>query len=309
MVASALHIQLGHHEEREFEDGEHKVRPLQNVRNEHVFVIHSLYGDSNQSVNDKFLRLLFFIGALKDASAEKVTAVIPYLCYGRKDRRTKPRDPVTTRYIARLLETAGADSILTMDVHNLQAFQNAFSIPAENLEAQKLFAAHLVPLLTAEDTVIMSPDFGGIKRADQFANTLRRSLKRDLDLVFMEKYRSGGEVWGERIVGNVNNKVVLIIDDLVSTGGTIARAAAACRQAGAHTVWALATHGIFTGNAGETLLEEALTHLITTNTIPAFRLRDSPAAQKLMVLNAAPLFAEAIRRIHEGGSIAELMEE
>src|SRR5665213_3632220 len=120
LVAKELNLSLSLHEEREFEDGEHKARPLENVRNQDVFVIHSLYSDADQSVNDKLCRLLFFISALKDASAKKVTAIIPYLCYARKDRKTKSRDPVNTRYVARLLEASGADSIVTMDVHNLQ---------------------------------------------------------------------------------------------------------------------------------------------------------------------------------------------
>ena len=138
-VAGELGLSLSLHEEREFEDGEHKIRSLENVRNEEVFVIHSLYSDTTESVNDKLCRLLFFIGSLKDASAKKVIVVVPYLCYARKDRKTKPRDPVTTRYVARLFEASGADSIITMDVHNVQAFQNAFRVPTENLEARKFF--------------------------------------------------------------------------------------------------------------------------------------------------------------------------
>ena len=247
LVAKQLSINLSVHEEINFEDGEHKSRPLENVRNQDVFVIHSLYSDTTQSVNDKLCRLLFFIGALKDASAKRVTAVVPYLCYARKDRKTKSRDPVTTRYIARLFETVGADSIVTMDVHNVQAFQNGFRIPAENLEAKKLFADYLTPLLKDEEAVIMSPDFGGMKRAEQFQQTLGKKLNRELPVVFMEKYRSGGVVSGERMSGEVKDKTVIIIDDLISTGGTISRAAAACKKAGAKKVLALATHGLFTG--------------------------------------------------------------
>lgn len=309
LIAKELQMSLCSHEERDFEDGEHKIRPLENVRNQDVFVIHSLYSDAVQSVNDKLCRLLFFIGALKDASARRVTAVIPYLCYARKDRRTKPRDPVTTRYIARLFEVSGTDSILTIDVHNLQAFQNAFSIPAENLEAKKIFADHLAPLLRNENPVVMSPDFGGVKRAEQFLQTLGKQVQKDLSLVLMEKYRSSGKVWGERVAGEVKDKTVIIIDDLISTGGTIARAAAACKKAGAKKVIALATHGIFTGKADETLNEEALERIITTNTIPPFRLKQTGIKEKLTVLNTAPLFAQAIRRIDDGGSIVELLED
>lgn len=309
LVAKELNLPLSAHEEREFEDGEHKSRPLENIRNQDVFVIHSLYSDGSQSVNDKLCRLLFFIGALKDASAKKVTTVIPYLCYARKDRKTKARDPVTTRYIARLLEASGADAIMTMDVHNIQAYQNAFTIPTENLEARKLFAAYLIPLLTNEDPVILSPDFGGIKRAEQFQQTLGKQLNSELPVAFMEKYRSSGIVSGERIAGDVNDKTVIIIDDLISTGGTIARAAAACKKSGAKKVLALATHGIFTGTPDETLQEEALQQIVTTNSIPPFRLEHKQVKEKVTTLNAASLFAEAIKRMQEGGSIVDLLED
>lgn len=308
MVAAHLRLSLSEHEEREFEDGEHKARPLENVRNQDVYVIHSLYGDATQSVNDKLCRLLFFISALKDASAKKVTAVIPYLCYARKDRRTKARDPVTTRYVARLLQAAGADGIVTMDVHNLQAFQNAFSIPAENLDARKLFAAHLAPLFNQEEAVIMSPDFGGVKRAGQFLETLQTVLHKELPFALMEKYRSSGQVWGERMAGDVRGKTVVILDDLISTGGTIARAAAACEKAGAGSVIALATHGLFTGQPDETLGQPALQKIIVTNTVPPFRLEHAGLKEKLTVLDVTPVFAEAIKRIAEGGSITELLE-
>jgi ribose-phosphate pyrophosphokinase len=308
LIASQLNLPLSAIEEREFEDGEHKIRPLENVRNENVFVIHSLYTDQRQTVNDKLCRLLFFIGALKDASAKKVTAVVPYLCYARKDRKTKPRDPVTTRYVARMFKATGTDHIVTMDVHNVQAFQNAFTIPSENLEAAKLFSGYLIPIIKNEEAVIMSPDFGGIKRAEQFQQILSHQANKELPVVFMEKYRSAGVVSGEKIGGDVNKKMVIIIDDLISTGGTLARTAAACKRAGAKKIMALATHGIFTAAAAEILQEGALHRIITTNTVSPFRLEHSLVKEKVTSLNAAPLFAEAIQRMEEGGSVTELLK-
>lgn len=307
LIASQLNISLSKHEERDFEDGEHKIRPLEDVNREEVFVIHSLYSDDKQSVNDKLCRLLFFISTLKDASAKKVTAVIPYLCYARKDRRTKPYDPVTSRYVAKLIEASGADAVMTIDIHNLQAFQNAFTIPAINLEARKIFSAYLATIVKGEDVVIMSPDVGGIKRAEHFVEALEKLLDKSLSLAFMEKYRSEGKVWGERVVGELKDKVVIIIDDLISTGGTIGRAAEACRQGGARKVLALATHGLFTGKPGEQLSHSILEQVIITNTIPSFRLENDPLMQKIVILDAAPLFAEAIKRSYEGGSIDELL--
>ena len=138
-VADALGCRLAAHEERAFEDGEHKVRPLDAVGGANVYVVQSLHGGPAESANDKLCRLLFFVGALKDAGAARVTAVVPYLCYARKDRRTKPRDPVTTRYVAALVEAMGVDRVVAMDVHNPAAFENAFRCPAEHLEARPLF--------------------------------------------------------------------------------------------------------------------------------------------------------------------------
>ncbi len=309
LISKELGVHISEHEERAFEDGEHKTRPLENVRNQNVYVIDSLYSDEEQSVNDKLCRLLFFIGALKDAFAQKVTAVIPYLCYARKDRKTKPRDPVTTKYIARLFESVGTDAIVTSDIHNVQAFQNAFRIPSENLEAGKLFADHLAPLMLHEEPVIMSPDFGGIKRAEQFQQRLGKRLNKELPVVYMEKYRSAGVVSGEKVAGEVRDKTVIIIDDLISTGGTIARAAAACKTAGAKKIIAIATHGIFTGKPEETLQEPSLQQIIITNSIPPFRLENTRVKEKVTVLNAAPLFAEAIKRMHEGGSVSALIQD
>ncbi|MDE2004702.1 MAG: ribose-phosphate pyrophosphokinase-like domain-containing protein, partial [Betaproteobacteria bacterium] len=134
-VAHRIGVELEAHEEREFEDGEHKARPLTSVRDRDVYVLQSLHADPRQSVNDKLVRLLLFIGALKDASAARVTAIVPYLAYARKDRKSKTRDPVSTRYVAQLFEAVGVDCIVTLDVHNLAAFQNAFRCRCENLEA------------------------------------------------------------------------------------------------------------------------------------------------------------------------------
>lgn len=191
-VARELGTTLAPHEEREFEDGEHKARPLLNVRGRDVYVIQSLYGDAKQSVNDKLVRLLFFLGALRDASAGRLTAIIPYLAYARKDRKSKVRDPVTTRYVATLFEAVGTDCVVTLDVHNLAAFQNAFRCRTEHLEAVALFVAELVPLVGADELVVVSPDAGGIKRAEAFRTRLSAVLKRPITAAFAEKYRSGG---------------------------------------------------------------------------------------------------------------------
>jgi ribose-phosphate pyrophosphokinase len=307
-VAGALSIDLCAHEEREFEDGEHKSRPLVNVRNRDVFVIQSLYADTAQSVNDKLVRLLFFLGALKDASAARVTAVVPYLAYARKDAKTQTRDPVTTRYVAQLFESVGTDRVVTMDVHNLAAFHNAFRLRTDHLEAAGLFVAHLAALVSQETAVtVVSPDIGGMKRAERFRQALGRALGREPAIAFLEKARAQGAMRTGRLVGGVAG-VAFIIDDLVSTGGTLLNAAVACRASGAAKVYAAATHGVFVGGAGRLFSGAELDQVVVTDTIAPFRLDPELVRRKLTVLSAAPVFAEAIRRIHTGGSLVELME-
>lgn len=307
-VAQRMGMKLAAHEERGFEDGEHKSRPLVNVRGRDIFVIHSLYGDADQTVNDKFCRLLFFVGALRDAAGASVTVVAPYLCYARKDRKTKARDPVSTRYVAQLLEAAGADRVATVDVHNLAAFQNAFRRPTEHLEAKGLFADHFSRLLGAsDDAVVISPDVGGTKRAEAFQGALSDRLRRPVAGGFMEKQRSRGVVSGETLVAAVDGRVVIIIDDLISTGTTILRCARAAREQGAAKVYAAATHGLFMQGATDVVADPAVDRFIITDTVPAFRLPQELRETKLLVLKTDSLIAEAIKRIQTGGSIVELL--
>jgi ribose-phosphate pyrophosphokinase len=306
-VAAHLGLRLCPHEEREFEDGEHKTRPLGTVRGRDVFVLQSLHGDSARSVNDKLCRLLFFIGALKDASAASVTAIVPYLAYARKDQRSKPRDPVTTRYVAAMFEAVGTDRVVTLDVHNLAAFQNAFRCRTDHLEANRLFVEHFAPLVQDQPVVVVSPDAGGIKRAEKFRERLAKALGRPVAAAFAEKHRSEDAVSGELMVGPVQGRCAIVIDDLIGSGTTIARTAKKCRELGAAKIYAAASHGLFVGAAPQLLGESALDGLVVTDSVPPFRLT-GPARERLTVLPASALFAEAIRRIHAGESVGELME-
>lgn len=308
-VAARLGIELAALEERDFEDGEHKMRPLENVRGADVFVLCSLYGDADRTVNDRLVRLLFFLGALRDAAAARVTAVLPYLCYARKDRKTKSRDPVTTRYVAALFEAVGVDAVVTLDVHNLAAYQNAFRCRTEHLEARPLFADHLVPLLGGDEVVVVSPDIGGVKRAERFRETLAKRLGREVGVAFMEKKRSAGVVSGEALVGDVAGRTLIVIDDMVVGGTTLARAIEACRARGASRILAAASHGLFMPGAAQKLDLPALQALVVTDSVPPFRLPDGFVERKLTVLDTAPLLAETLRRLHEGGSLVELMAD
>ena len=307
-VSRELGVALAAHEEREFEDGEHKDRPLVSVRDGDVYVVQSLYRDANASADDKLTRLLFFLGALKDAAAARLTAVVPYLAYSRKDRRSKPRDPVTTRYIAALFEAVGTDCVLTLDVHNLAAYQNAFRCRSEHLEAASLFVERLKPLLGNDDVVVVSPDAGGIKRADAFRQRLAASLGRPVGSAFAEKYRSSGVVSGEALAGDVAGKVAVVVDDLICAGTTLARATLHCREHGATRVLAVASHGVFADAANTVLGESEVERIVVTDTIPPWRVRDARLKSKLDVVSTARLFAETIRRLNCGGSIVELNE-
>jgi ribose-phosphate pyrophosphokinase len=299
-VAQHLDLVLGEHEERAFEDGEHKIRPLVEVRRQDVFVIHSLYGDAEQSPNDKLCRLLFFIGALKDAGAARVTAATPYLCYARKDRRTQPRDPITTKYVARLFEACGTDAVITFDVHNLAAFENAFRCPATNLEALPLFVEHFARVLRHERVAVVSPDIGGAKRAEQFRRALAAELAEEPAAAFVEKRRSGGVVSGELLVGEVRDRAVVIFDDLISTGGTLLRAARRCREAGATRIFAAATHGLFMGEAARVLDDPIFEEIAVADTVNSVAAAEGRLPEKVRRLDSCGLLAEAIIAAHAG---------
>jgi ribose-phosphate pyrophosphokinase len=307
-VCQHLATTLSAHEEREFEDGEHKARPLVSVRGKDVFVIQSLHGEATQTVNDKLCRLLFFLGALRDASADRVTAVIPYLCYARKDRKSKPRDPVTTRYVAAMFEAMRVDHAVTLDVHNVSALQNAWRVPMDHLEARTLFVNHFASVVRKEEIVVVSPDAGAVKRAEEFRRVLSTRLGRDVQNAFVEKYRSAGVVSGQAVVGSVAGKTAIIIDDLVSSGTTLTRAAEACVARGATCVFAAATHGVFSGKARESLSSPALKQLTITNSVPMPR-EPARIPDRVTVIDVSGLFAKAIERIHSGQSVVDLLEE
>jgi ribose-phosphate pyrophosphokinase len=306
-IAEALALPLAAHEERDFEDGEHKTRPLDNVRGADVYVVQSLHGGPVESANDKLCRLLFFIGALKDAGAARVTAVAPYLCYARKDRRTKPGDPVTTRYVASLFEAVGTDTVVTLEVHNPAAFENAFRCPTVALTAAPLFVDYCRTLSQGANLCVVSPDPGGVKRAELFREALEAAIGRPVGKGFAEKHRSDGVVTGDLFVGDVAGATALVVDDLISTGGTLVRAARAARQAGARRVIALVTHGLFMSGAAPAIGDPAIDRLAVTDTVPPFRLGADAPWDKIDTVRAAPLLAETIRRLHDGRALTDLM--
>ena len=298
---------LAAHEEREFEDGEHKTRPLEAVRGADVFVLQSLHGGPEQSANDKLCRLLFFIGALKDAGAARVTALLPYLCYARKDRRTKPNDPVTTRYVASLFEAVGTDAVVTLDVHNPAAFENAFRCPTVALTAAPLFVDY-VKALADETLCVVSPDPGGTKRADVFHEALEAALGRRVGKAFVDKRRSAGVVSGELFVGEAGGR------DRARHRRSHqhrwhTRAGGACRAEGRRQACAGAGDARPV-HAGRRSRAHGSCHRPYRRHRLGSRPSDSaprPRGPRSIHLPVAPLLAETVRRLHAGETLTDLL--
>ena len=297
-VARAAGIELLMPEERVFEDGEHKVRSLQSVRGRDVYVLHSLHGERGASADEKLVRLLFFLGSLADAGAGRLTAVVPYLAYARKDQRSKPRDPVATRYVASFFEAMGTQCVVTIDVHNLAAFENAYRCRTLNLEAADALVAHVERLVGEGPVSVVLPDAGGIKRADRFRARLAAALGRPVAAAFAEKHRSEGELRGEALVGQVRAATAVIVDDVVSAGHTLDRAARACLAQGAARVIAAAMHGVFAGPADEVLAGSPIERLVVTDTVASAGLADRALLARIDRVSIAPLLARTILHLH-----------
>lgn len=308
-VADRLGVPLSPWELRWFEGGEHKSRSLVNVRGRDVYVLAPLDGDGELSANDKLCQLLFFVGALRQASARTVTAVAPYLCYSRKDRQTKARDPVTTRYVAQLFEAVGTDRLVTVEVHNVAAFQNAARCATDHLEATQVFVDHVRQRLADDaDLVVVSPDIGGVKRAGRLRDRLAVELGRDVELAFTEKFRSGGVLTGGRaVLGEVRGRVAIVYDDLIASGSTMAHVADLLAAQGATAVHLAATHGLFTPAAAQLFTAPSVTSVVVTDSVAPGRLPDDVTGAKLVVLGLDGLLAGAVARMDGGGSISDLL--
>src|SRR3569833_2319673 len=235
-------IALAALEEREYAGGEFKLRPLQPVRDQTAFVVQSLAETQKSPIALRLVRLLVLIHGLREAGSERVVVVIPYLAYARKDRRTKARDPVYTRYVAQQLEAAGTDRVVVLDVHNASSVDNAIRIPVAHLSAMPMMAAHFLQHLPHGKLAVASPDIGGIKRAQLFREMLERKTGKDVELVFVEKRRDGEVLSGGTVVGNPEGCAVIVLDDLCSSGTTLIKAATALKAAGAASVHTTVTH-------------------------------------------------------------------
>lgn len=304
-VAGAAGVEFSAPEERDFERGEHKTRPLVPVRGRDVAVVHAVHGDlAGTSVNDRLVRLWFFTAALRDAGARSVTVLVPYLPYSRKDRRTKADDPVNSRYVAQHFEASGADRVVTVEPHNVAAFENAFRIEALALPLAPAVADWVAANRPATSVVVVSPDVGGTKRAQQLRERLARRLGSEVGLAFVEKRRSGGTLSGGLLVGEVRDAHCLIVDDLISSGTTLALAANACRAGGARNLWVTAAHALFLPAAAAMLGDAGLARVLVTDSVPVAP--NISARLPLEILGLGPYLGAVLKRVWCGGSLSEL---
>ena len=298
-IASELYRSLGNVNVTQFADGECSVSVFEPVRGKDVFIVQS----TCNHVNDNLMELLIMIDAMRRASAGRITAVIPYFGYARQDRKAKSRDPISAKLVANLITAAGADRVLTMDLHAAQ-IQGFFDIPVDNLMGSNLFVKHFARKFGKgnEDVMIVSPDVGSTARARNF------SMKLGVNMAIVDKRReraNQSEVMN--IIGNVEDKICILLDDIVDTAGSLCGAAKAIKEiGGAREVYACATHGVLSGPAIDRIHESCIQELLLLNTIPYPE--DMPACEKIQYLSTASVFAEAIRRIYEEVSIANMFD-
>jgi ribose-phosphate pyrophosphokinase len=291
-IADHLGVPLGEAEVSRFADGEILVQIFENVRGADVFVIQP----TCRPVNENLMELLVIIDALKRASAWRITAVMPYYGYGRQDRKVQPRVPITARLVADLLTAAGVHRVVTMDLHAGQ-IQGFFTTPVDHLYAAPVLLQYFQERMLGE-AVVVSPDAGGVERARAFAKRL------DTSLAFIDKRRTGpNEARVMHIVGEVEGRDVIIVDDMIDTGGTLTQAVPALLEKGAKRIFASCTHPVLSGAAVERIEASALEEVVVTNTIP---LSEGRHSKKLSVLSVAPLLGEAISRIHKDESVSRL---
>ncbi len=298
-ICSELYRTLGKADVAQFADGECSVSVFEPVRGKDVFIVQS----TCNHVNDNLMELLIMIDAMRRASAGRITAVIPYFGYARQDRKAKSRDPISAKLVANLITTAGADRVLTMDLHAAQ-IQGFFDIPVDNLLGSHLFVKHFVSMFGKgnEDVMVVSPDVGSTARVRAF------SMKLGVNMAIVDKRRekaNQSEVMN--IIGNVEGKTCILLDDIVDTAGSLCGAAKAISEiGGAKKVYACATHGVLSGPAIERIENSCIEELLLLDTIPYPS--DKPACSKIKYISTAPVFAEAIRRIYEEVSISNLFD-
>ena len=293
-IAAYLDVSLTEADIRRFADMEVFVEIHENVRGEDVFVIQS----TSYPANDNIMELLVCLDALRRGSARRVTAVLPYYGYARQDRKSGPRTPISAKLLANLITSAGADRVLTIDLHAAQ-IQGFFDIPADNLYSAPVFKSDISARYKSEDLVVVSPDVGGVIRARAIASR----IEADLAIIDKRRPRAGiSEVMN--IIGDVAGRHCIMVDDIVDSGGTLCNAAQALMNAGAVSVDAYVTHGVLSGGAVSRVASSPLNSLVTTDSIQSTEAMQ--VAKNIRQITVAPLLGEAIRRIHEERSVSSL---
>ena len=295
-IAAYLETPLAKADVRRFSDMEVFVEIHENVRGEDVFIIQS----TSSPANDNLMELLVCIDALKRASARRITAVLPYFGYARQDRKPGPRTPISAKLVANLIATAGADRVLTLDLHAGQ-IQGFFDIPTDNLYSGPVFTRDIADRFKGEDLVMVSPDVGGVVRT----RALAKRLNADLAIVDKRRERAGvSEVMN--IIGDVDGRSCILVDDIVDSAGTLCNAADALKEAGAEDVYAYVTHGVLSGGAVARVTASSLKNLVVTDSIPATEAMRH--ARNVRTMSIAPLMGEAIRRISDETSVSSLFD-
>jgi len=307
-VAREARLSLAPLEDIAFPEGEFRLRPLTSVRDRTVFVVQSLAGSADAPIAHRLLRLLFLLSALHDAEAEKTIALVPYLSFSRQDQRTQPRDAINTRYVAQLLESTGLNRFVALDAHNSAALDNAYRIPVDHLSAIPMFVDHFASQGISADLTVVSPDIGGVKRVQVFKELLERRLGHGVELAFVEKRRSAGAVSGGRIIGQVNGRQAIVLDDLCASGETLLRAAAALRDAGARSIHVACTHTPMATGLEALVASTAIAGIVITDSVGRDPGWQTPASRNsLCVLSIAPLFGQAVSRMASGASLETLL--
>jgi ribose-phosphate pyrophosphokinase len=310
-VGAEAGLPLAPLEEQRFEAGEFKFRPLGSVRGRNVVVLQTLAGTEAFPVGERLTRLLFLLLGLRDAGAARRLLVLPYLTFARQDRRTQLHDPVTSRYVAEMLEAAGVSQLMVVDVHNPAALDNAFRIPVDHLSAGPMLVDHFASRLGHEELTVVSPDVGGIKRVQVFHEQLATRLGRTVDIAFVEKRRHNKVLSGGTLVGDVEGRTVLILDDLCATGETLIRAAKACRDANARAVHIAVTHTPVAAGINAVEAIDGISSVVVTDSTGLTNTAPSPSlgSGKRTTLSIAPLLGQALRHLLAGKSLAALLEK
>lgn len=299
LIADALHVPLSPVEINKFADGEVLAKPLETVRNHSIYIVQS----TSKPASENLMELMVFIDSLKRSSAKEIIAVIPYFGYARQDRVARSREPITARLVADLLLAAGVNRVMSVDIHTMQ-IQGFFSIPFDNISPYHLFAKEIKELLSKnnlgeEDLVIVSPDHGSVTRARNFAEMFRQA-----SIGIIDKRRPKPNLAESvNLIGDVNGKIAVVVDDIVDTGNTLLGATEMLKKSGAKMILVCATHAVFSANAFERIQEAPIDYFFITDTI------DRVSQGKIKVISVAPLLARVIENMHEGKALSPIFDE